>query len=98
MNAELRAECDQLKRNRDMWKGQVERQSEMLRLAHEADKQLKAECEALRKPLLAAREFIMHEAEVRGLLDENNEVSFRHPRRHATIAAIDAALSKEAAQ
>ncbi|WP_238418311.1 hypothetical protein [Pseudomonas cannabina] len=57
-----------------------------------------AECEVLRKPLLAAREFIMHEAEVRGLLDENNEVSFRHPRRHATIAAIDAALSKEAAQ
>ncbi|KAA8712928.1 hypothetical protein [Pseudomonas cannabina] len=49
VNAELRAECDQLKRNRDMWKGQVERQSEMLRLAHEADKQLKAECEALRK-------------------------------------------------
>lgn len=57
--------------------------------------ELRAECEALRKPLLAAREFIMHEAEVRGLLDENKEVSFRHPSRQATIADIDAAMSKE---
>ncbi|SED32367.1 hypothetical protein SAMN05216205_4910 [Pseudomonas mohnii] len=56
--------------------------------------QIKAENEALRKAVLAAREFIMHEAEVRGLLDENNEVSFRHPRRQAAIAIIDAATSK----
>lgn len=56
VNAELRAECERLKRNRDMWKGQVERQSEMLRLAHEADKQLKAECEALKEKHEAARD------------------------------------------
>ncbi|KPB51357.1 Uncharacterized protein ALO57_00143 [Pseudomonas coronafaciens pv. oryzae] len=77
-------------------------ENERLKTGYEAyervNAELRAECEALRKPLLAAREFIMHEAEVRGLLDENNEVSFRHPRRQATIAAIDAALSKEAAQ
>ena len=53
-----------------------------------------AEIEALRKAALAAREFIMHEAEVRGLLDENNEVSFRHPRRQAVVAALDAAMAK----
>ncbi|WP_047528611.1 hypothetical protein [Pseudomonas sp. 11/12A] len=56
--------------------------------------QLKAENDALRKAVLEAREFIMHEAEVRGLLDENNEVSFRHPRRQAAIAVIDAAMGK----
>lgn len=60
-------------------------------VAEERD-QLKAENEALRKAALAAREFIMHEAEVRGLLDESNEVSFRHPRRQAAIATIDAAM------
>lgn len=58
--------------------------------------QLKAENEALRSAALAAREFIMHEAEVRGLLDENNEVSHRHPRRQAAIASIDAAMATEA--
>jgi len=56
--------------------------------------QLKAEIEVLRKAALEAREFILHEAEVRGLLDENNEVSFRHPRRQAAIASIDAAMGK----
>jgi len=55
---------------------------------------LKTENEALRKAALAAREFIMHEAEVRGFLDENNEVSFRHPRRQAVVAALDAAMAK----
>ena len=49
VNAELKAENERLERNRDMWKGQVERQIEMLRLAHEADKLLKAECEGLPK-------------------------------------------------
>lgn len=49
VNAELKAENERLERNRDMWKGQVERQIEMLRLAHEADKLLKAECEWLPK-------------------------------------------------
>ncbi len=58
--------------------------------------QLKAENEALRSAALAAREFIIHEAEVRGLLDENGQVSHRHPRRQATIAKIDAAMAKEA--
>jgi hypothetical protein len=58
--------------------------------------QLKAENETLRSAALAAREFIMHEAEIRGLLDENNEVSHRHPRRQAAIASIDAAMAKEA--
>ncbi|WP_255302358.1 MULTISPECIES: hypothetical protein [Pseudomonas syringae group] len=37
------ATMQRLERNRDMWKGQVERQCEMLRLAHEAEKHLKAE-------------------------------------------------------
>lgn len=60
--------------------------------------QLKAENEALRSAALAAREFIMHEAEIRGLLDENNEVSHRHPRRQAAIASIDAAMAKEASR
>lgn len=58
---------------------------------------LKAENEALRSAALAAREFIMHEAEVRGLLDETGQVSHRHPRRQAAIASIDAAMAKEAA-
>ncbi|MFY0996179.1 hypothetical protein [Pseudomonas juntendi] len=57
--------------------------------------QFKAENEALRSAALAAREFIIHEAEVRGLLDENGQVSHRHPRRQATIAKIDAAMAKE---
>lgn len=57
---------------------------------------LKDENEALRSAALAAREFIMHEAEVRGLLDENDQVSHRHPRRQAAIAVIDAAMAKEA--
>lgn len=58
--------------------------------------QLKAENEALRSAALAAREFIMREAEVRGLLDEPGQVSHRHPRRQAAIASIDAAMAKEA--
>jgi hypothetical protein len=47
--SELISDYERVTNNRDMWKGQCERQSEMLRLAHEADKQLKAECEGLRK-------------------------------------------------
>lgn len=57
--------------------------------------QLKVENGALRSAAMAAREFIMHEAEVRGLLDEAGQVSHRHPRRQAAIASIDAALVKE---
>lgn len=58
--------------------------------------QLKADNEVLRSAAMAAREFIIHEAEVRGLLDENGQVSHRHPRRQAAIAKIDAAMAKEA--
>ena len=58
--------------------------------------QLKAENEALRSAALAVREFIMHEAEVRGLLDDKGQVSHRHPRRQSAIASIDAAMAKEA--
>lgn len=58
--------------------------------------QLKAENEALRSAALAAGEFIMHEAEVRGLLDDKGQVSHRHPRRQQVIARIEAALAKEA--
>lgn len=47
----LIAENERVANNRDMWKGQCERQSEMLRLAHEAEKNLKAECEGLRAAL-----------------------------------------------
>ncbi|GLO27620.1 hypothetical protein [Pseudomonas putida] len=57
--------------------------------------QLKAEYEALRLAALAAGEFIMHEAEVRGLLDDKGQVSHRHPRRQQAIARIEAALAKE---
>jgi hypothetical protein len=57
---------------------------------------LKSENEALRSAALAAGEFIMHEAEVRGLLDDRGQVSHRHPRRQQTIARIQAAMVKEA--
>ncbi|MGA4454005.1 hypothetical protein [Pseudomonas fortuita] len=56
--------------------------------------QLKADNEALRSAAMAAGEFIMHEAEVRGLLDENGQVSHRHPRRQQAIARIEAALGR----
>ncbi|MBI6621180.1 hypothetical protein YA0783_23055 [Pseudomonas corrugata] len=39
----LIAENERLTNNRDMWRGQCDRQSEMLRLAHEVETQLKAE-------------------------------------------------------
>ncbi|NON23332.1 hypothetical protein, partial [Klebsiella pneumoniae] len=61
----------------------------------EAYDQLKAENEALRLAAVAAGEFIMHEAEVRGLLDDKGQVSHRHPRRQQAIARIEAALAKE---
>jgi hypothetical protein len=78
------------------WKQNAEALGEFLRdkTVEEVALELLAENEALRKAALEAREFILHEAEVRGLLDENNEVSFRHPRRQAAIASIDAAMSK----
>jgi hypothetical protein len=78
------------------WKRNTEALQEFLgeKTVEEVALELLAENEALRKAALDAREFILHEAEVRGLLDENNEVSFRHPRRQAAIASIDAAMSK----
>jgi hypothetical protein len=78
------------------WKRNTEALQEFLgeKTVEEVALELLAENEALRKASLDAREFILHEAEVRGLLDENNEVSFRHPRRQAAIASIDAAISK----
>lgn len=57
--------------------------------------QLKADNEVLRSAAMAAREFIMHEAEVRGLLDDKGQISHRHPRRQQAIARIEAALAKE---
>ncbi|RRW54382.1 hypothetical protein [Pseudomonas moraviensis] len=78
------------------WKQNAEALGEFLgeKTVEEVALELLAENEALRKAALEAREFILHEAEVRGLLDENNEVSFRNPRRQAAIASIDAAMSK----
>jgi hypothetical protein len=78
------------------WKQNAEALGEFLgeKTVEEVALELLAENEALRKAALEAREFILHEAEVRGLLDENNEVSFKHPRRQAAIASIDAAMSK----
>ena len=78
------------------WKRNTEALQEFLgdKTVEEVALELLAENEALRRAALDAREFILHEAEVRGLLDENNEVSFRHPRRQAAIASIDAAMSK----
>jgi len=78
------------------WKRNTEALQEFLgeKTVEEVALELLAENEGLRKAALDAREFILHEAEVRGLLDENNEVSFRHPRRQAAIASIDAAMSK----
>lgn len=84
-----RTERDQLKSENSYLKAGCDTYEQII-----AD--LKAENEALRKAVLASREFIMHEAEVRGLLDENNEVSFRHPRRRSAIAVIDAAMGKGA--
>jgi len=57
--------------------------------------QLKADNEVLRSAAMAAREFIMHEAEVHGLLDDKGQISHRHPRRQQAIARIEAALAKE---
>ena len=87
--ASYRADCADWKRN-------TEALQEFLgeKTVEEVALELLAENEALREAALDAREFILHEAEVRGLLDENNEVSFRHPRRQAAIASIDAAMSK----
>jgi hypothetical protein len=87
--ASFRADCANWKRN-------TEALQEFLgeKTVEEVALELLAENEALRTAALEAREFILHEAEVRGLLDENNEVSFRHPRRQAAIAYIDAAMSK----
>ena len=78
------------------WKRNTEALQEFLgeKTVEEVALELLAENEGLRKAALDAREFILHEAEVRGLLDENNEVSFRHPRRQAAIASTDAAMSK----
>jgi len=78
------------------WKRNTEALQEFLgeKTVEEVALELLAENEGLRKAALDAREFILHEAEVRGLLDENNEISFRHPRRQAAIASIDAAMSK----
>lgn len=56
--------------------------------------QLKAECEGLRAALTASRDFVMHEAEVRGFLDEHDKVSHRHPKRKELIDSIDAAMGK----
>lgn len=47
----LIADNERVTNNRDMWKGQCERQSEMLRLAHEVERRLKAELQALRNQL-----------------------------------------------
>ncbi|WP_457967656.1 hypothetical protein M1D68_16000 [Pseudomonas sp. R4-84] len=44
----LIAENQQLTNNRDMWRGQCDRQSEMLRLAHDMETQLKAEVAGLK--------------------------------------------------
>jgi hypothetical protein len=87
--AAWKADCAEWKRNTDALQ-------EFLgdKTVEEVALELLAENEALRRAALDAREFILHEAEVRGLLDENNEVSFRHPRRQAAIASIDAAMSK----
>ncbi len=63
--------------------------------ARQEAERLKVENDALRSAAVAAREFIMHEAEVRGLLDECGQVSNRHPRRLAAIARIDAAMAQE---
>ncbi|MNE68500.1 hypothetical protein D3C80_1641690 [compost metagenome] len=67
----------------------------VLALLDEID-QIKDENETLRSAALAAGEFIMHEAEVRGLLDDKGQVSHRHPRRQQAIARIEEALAKEA--
>ena len=76
------------------WRGECDCLAAQLINANRERDQLKAENDGLPSAALAAREFIMHEAEIRGLLDENNEVSHRHPRRQAAIASIDAAMAK----
>ena len=87
--AAWKADCAEWKRNTDALQEFLGEKT-----MEEVALELLAENKALRRAALDAREFILHEAEVRGLLDENNEVSFRHPRRQAAIASIDAAMSK----
>ena len=89
--AAWKADCAEWKRNTDALQEFLGEKT-----MEEVALELLAENKALRRAALDAREFILHEAEVRGLLDENNEVSFRHPRRQAAIASIDAAMSKVA--
>ncbi|MCO7566426.1 hypothetical protein NJI34_28580 [Pseudomonas sp. S 311-6] len=84
----LLAEIDQLKAGRKACWEEFKVQGRQL-------DQLKAENEALRSAVMDVREFIMHEAEVRGLLDGSGQVSHHHPRRQAAIASIDAAMAKE---
>lgn len=62
-----------------------------LRTGYEAYERVNA---GLRKAVSDARDFLMHEAEVRGFLDESDKVSCRHPKRKALIDSIDAAMGK----
>ncbi|MGS0546625.1 hypothetical protein HXW87_21045 [Pseudomonas sp. Y5-11] len=87
--AAWKADCAEWKRNTDALQEFLGEKT-----MEEVALELLAENKALRRAALDAREFILHEAEVRGLLDENNEVSFRHPMRQAAIASIAAAMSK----
>ncbi|AOZ14966.1 hypothetical protein AA042_21695 [Pseudomonas lundensis] len=93
VNAELKAENERLERNRDMWKGQVERQTEELRLAHEADKLLKSECEGLRESLTHAAD----EVESWGAY-ASDYFQQKHDLAGTVLKVRQAAVSKESGQ
>ena len=91
--ARLKAENERLERNRDMWKGQVERQTEELRLAHEADKLLKSECEGLRESLTHAAD----EVESWGAY-ASDYFQQKHDLAGTVLKVRQAAVSKESGQ
>lgn len=77
----LIAENERLANNRDMWRGQCDRQSEMLRLAHEMETQLKAEVAGLKTGYQAYEQVNAElKAEVEALRKERDS---RHPFRFA---------------
>jgi len=87
--ASFRADCADWKRNTEALQDFLGEKT-----VEEVALELLAENEALRNALTCSRDFVMHEAEVRGFLDESDEVSHKHPKRKALIDSIDAAMGR----
>lgn len=89
----LIGKLEQLSNNRDMWRGQCERQSEMLRLAHEMVDQCKAECEGLRLDAERYRAIRDCDEIFIRYTDGNDIHLIREPEQLNALA--DAAMSKD---